>query len=404
MSATPPQPAIPPHVPADLVRTYPLPFGTKVRGDPFEAFDAAVHHGSDIFFATGIGPGGRPAWVVRRAKDLRDVYLDTANFSNVAFSPYATSIGASWKLVPVEIDPPMHARYRLFINPAFSPNAIAKLLEEIRQTAREDVLALRDRGGCEFMADFAYHFPIKVFLKLMGLPLDMAAQFLSWEMDLLHNLDMERLAAATRAVSDYLRAEIADRRRNPREDLISYGVQAEVEGRKLSEDELIGFAFLLFVGGLDTVSANMGLHAAHLARHPEHQRFLRANPDRIPDAVDELMRAYPAVTTFRTCVNEVELKGVKMMPGDKVAMCTTAAGRDPAEYEDPGEVRFDRKPKHVSFGYGPHICLGMHLARREMRIGMEEYLSLWPEFRLEPGHELEFHTGVIQPAALPLVW
>jgi cytochrome P450 len=254
------------------------------------------------------------------------------------------------------------------------------------------------------MADFAYNFPIKVFLELMGLPLQMAPQFLEWETNLLHNHDMAALAGATRSLVEYLGGEIADRRKNPRDDLISYGVQAEIEGRKLTEDELIGFTFLLFIGGLDTVSANMGLHALHLAAHPEHQRFLRANPDRIPDAIEEMMRAYSPVTTFRTCVNEIEFKGVKMMPGDKIAMCTTTAGRDPEEYDNPSEVRLDRKPRHVAFGFGPHLCLGVHLARREMRIAIEEYLALMPDFQVKSGHALEWYTGVIQPVTLPLVW
>ena len=148
----------------------------------------------------------------------------------------------------------------------------------------------------------------------------------------------------------------------------------------------------------------MGLHALHLARTPDDQQLLRAQPDRIPDAIEEMMRAYAPVTTFRTCVNEIEFKGVKMMPGDKIAMCTTLAARDPEGYDAPSEVRLDRKPRHVAFGYGPHLCVGLHLARREMRIALEEFLALVPEFRVEPGHVLEWHMGVIQPVALPLVW
>jgi cytochrome P450 len=404
MSSPVPSVPMPAHVPENLIHPFPFAYGVTTRQDPFNDLADGVHQRPEIFFATNVGPGGTPAWIVRRAKDLREVYFDTKNFTTKDFAPYAMIIGASWSLIPVEIDPPQHALYRAFINPAFTPKAMAKLEDGIRRYAREGILAFRDQGECEFMADFAYNFPIKVFLELMGLPLQMAPQFLEWETNLLHNHDMAALAGATRSLVDYLGREIADRRKNPRDDLITYGVQAEVEGRKLTEDELIGFSFLLFIGGLDTVSANMGLHALHLAKHPEHQRFLRANPDRIPDAIEEMMRAYSPVTTFRTCVKEFEFKGVKMMPGDKIAMCTTTAGRDPEEYDNPSEVRLDRKPRHVAFGFGPHLCLGVHLARREMRIAIEEYLALMPDFQVKSGHALEWHTGIIQPVTLPLVW
>jgi cytochrome P450 len=238
----------------------------------------------------------------------------------------------------------------------------------------------------------------------MGLPDTRMAEFLEWETGLLHSMDLGVMAKSTRQVVDYLREEIEDRRRNPTEDLISYGVQARIDGRALTEDELVGFTFNLFIGGLDTVSTNMGLQFTHLATHADDQALLRAQPEKIADAVEEMMRAYAPVTTFRTCVKETQLKGITFMPGDKIAMSTTLAARDPQEYDRPNEVVLDRRPKHVSFGYGPHLCVGMHLARREMRIAMEEFLRLIPPFHLKPGHKLEYHLGMIQPVSLPLVW
>ncbi|MCC6482136.1 MAG: cytochrome P450, partial [Sphingomonadaceae bacterium] len=195
-----------------------------------------------------------------------------------------------------------------------------------------------------------------------------------------------------------------DRRKAPRDDIISYALGVEVEGRKLNDDELVGFSFNLFIGGLDTVSTNMGLQFLHLARNPQDQQYLRDNPKEIPHAIDEMMRAYAAVTTFRTCTKETEFGGVKMMPGDKVAVHTTLAGRDPEEFPEPGEVRLGRNPRHVSFGFGPHMCVGMHLAKREMRIAIEEFVQRIPQFSVKPGHEVEYHLGMIQPVTLPLVW
>ncbi len=154
----------------------------------------------------------------------------------------------------------------------------------------------------------------------MGLPLSRTRHFLEWEMTLLHHQDVTIIAAATREVVAYLRGEIADRRANPTDDLISYGVQAQIDGRGLTEDELLGFTFNLFLGGLDTISTHIGLQLRHLAEHPPDQAKLRSQPDLIPQAIEEMMRAYAGVTTFRTCKKALNFNGVTMMPGDKIAM------------------------------------------------------------------------------------
>lgn len=399
-----PKPVIPDHVPASLVQPFPFMFGMTTTADPFNDWVPAVHSGPAIFYAPHAYPGASPAWIVRRIDDLRKIYLDTETFSSKDFSPYSKLVGDTWTNLPVEIDPPEHAKYRAFINPLFTPRAMAKLEEKIRTYAVEYIEAFRERGGCEFMEEFAFEFPIKVFLELMDFPLSNTKEFLKWETGLLHAMDFGTIADSTRNVVAFLRDQIEDRRKNPRDDVISYALGVEIDGRKLNEDELLGFAFNLFIGGLDTVSTNMGLQFLHLARNPQHQRLLKAEPDLIPHAIDEMMRAYAAVTTFRTCTKEVVFEGVKMMPGDKVAMSTTIAGRDPEEFPEPAVVRFDRNPRHVSWGFGPHMCVGMHLAKREMRIAIEEFLARVPEFRVQADHVVELHLGMIQPVKLPLVW
>ena len=399
-----PEPTIPDHVPPSLVRPFPYVFGMTTSEDPFGDWAAAVHEGPDIFYAPHAYPGGSPAWVVRRAEDLRKIYLDTDTFSSKDFSPFSKLAGDTWINTPVEIDPPEHAKYRAFINPLFTPKAMAKLDEKIRSYAAEYVESFREKGSCEFMADFAFEFPIKVFLELMDFPLSYTKQFLEWEYGLLHERDMWKIAEATRNVVGFLREQIEDRRKNPRDDIISYALGVEIDGRKLTEDELVGFSFNLFIGGLDTVSTNMGHQFLHLARNPQDQKLLKENPKLIPNAIDEMMRAYAAVTTFRTCTKETEFGGVKMMPGDKVMMSTTLAGRDPEEFPNPEQVSFDRKPRLLSWGFGPHMCVGMHLAKREMRIAIEEFVNRIPEFSVKPDHQIEYHLGMIQPVTLPLVW
>ena len=400
-----PEPTIPDHVPQSLVKRFPFVFGTTTKADPFTEWVPQIHRDDpDIFYAPHAYPGGTPAWVVSRVEHLREIYFDSDTFSSKDFSPYAKLVDESWINTPVEIDPPEHAKYRKALNPLFTPKAVAALDDKIRQYAVDYIEAFRQRGSCEFMGEFAFEFPIKVFLELMDFPLDHTQKFLEWEYGLLHEMDMEKMAAATRNVVGFLREQIEGRRRAPRDDVISYALSVDVEGRKLNEDELVGISFNLFIGGLDTVSTNMGLQFLHLARNHADQSFLRKNPAEIPHAIDELMRAYAPVTTFRTCRKETEFHGVRMMPGDKVMMSTTLAGRDPAEFDDPHEVRFERRPRHLSFGFGPHMCVGMHLARREMRIALEEFLGRIPEFSVKPGHEIEYHLGMIQPVTLPLVW
>jgi cytochrome P450 len=239
----------------------------------------------------------------------------------------------------------------------------------------------------------------------MGLPQERMSQFLEWEHAILRSTTVEPIAAATRQITDYLTEACEERRREPRNDLLTLGVQAEVDGRKLTADELTGFCFNLFIGGLDTVSTNMASHFRHLAERHDHQAHLRANPDRIPDALEELMRAYASVTTSRRCVVETKISGVTIMPGDMVLLPTPLAAHDPEVFLDPDVIDLDRKPRHLSFATGPHVCIGIHLARREMRIAIEEALSILPEFSIEPGAEItSFLGGIIGPRELPLVW
>jgi cytochrome P450 len=399
-----PTSSVPPHVPPELVRSYPFRLGNVTTGDPF-ALVAEIHEGPPIFYCTDVFLGTEPSWIIRRVETLRAVYMDTEHFSNVSLNPFSTLTGEDWLLIPAQLDPPGHASYRSLVSPLFTPRSINALGAKVRLYAEDYIRGFLERGSCEFMSEFAFEFPIKVFLELMGLPLELTAQFLEWEMGLLHALDLDHMTEATRTVVAYLRGVIEERKKEPRDDFVTYGTKAEIEGRKLSDDELLGFCFNLFVGGLDTVSTHMGLQFRYLAEHPGDQAMLRGEADKIPSAVDELMRAYGAVTTFRTCVKETRLEGMTILPGDRVALATTLAGRDPEAFDRPGEVRFDRRPRHVSFGYGPHLCVGMYLARREMQIAMEQFLALVPPFSIEPGAVIRSQLGaMVLPETLPLTW
>jgi cytochrome P450 len=395
---------LPAHVSPDQVRPFPYILGATTTGDPF-SYIAEIHRGPEIFWAERAVNGIDGAWVPRRAADIERVFLDNEHFTIRGFPPFARLVGESWYLVPTELDPPEHGRFRSAFNPQFTPQRMARLEDRIRIYARDYVAGFRNAGGCEFMRDFAFEFPIRVFLELMGLPQERLGEFLAWEHALLHDADLDHIRQAVLDVNAYLREQCADRRLNPRDDLISFGVQVEVDGRRMTDDELTGFCFNLFIGGLDTVSTNLGLIFRHLAERPDHQAALRANPAMIPDAILELMRAYPCILNSRQCIKDTIIGGATVRSGDKVMLPTFLAGRDPERYPEPDEVILNRRPRHLTFGYGVHLCLGMHLARRELRIAIEEFLAGIPEFRVADGAVIESYlASIIQPIALPLSW
>lgn len=397
---------VPAHVPADLVRPYPFLMGAHTLEDPFRTLIPQLHREMpEAYYSLHAYPGFAPAWIFRKARDLNAIYQDNEHFTTKGFSPWAMMIGDSWVQLPVEADPPEHTLYRAVVNPLFQPRKMQALDEQMRQFARSYIAKFKDRGGCEFMSEFAFRFPIAVFLSLMDLPLDRVEEFLAWEMQMLHAPNIETIQKGVLNVKGFLNEVIAERTKNPGDDFISHTLRAEIEGRKLTHDEVFGFCFNLYIGGLDTVSTNMGLHFRHLADNPEHQAILRKDASLLPNAVEELLRFYAAVATFRVCVKPVKVNGVQIMPGDKVAMTTFLANHDPDAYENAQEFRLDRNPRHITFGYGVHRCVGAPLARRELIIAMEEFFKAIPPFSIKPGEQINTALAfMIQPQALPLVW
>jgi cytochrome P450 len=395
---------LPSHISAEMVRPYPLGRGKKTTRHPHDIASQIHRDHPEAFYVPGFFVGSG-AWVFRRAADIRTITLDTDHFSNKDFSPYARLSGGTWTMVPAEQDPPNHALYRAMVNPLFTPKSLSVLEQKLRTCARGYISAFSDRGSCEFMNDFAFKFPIRIFLELMNLPIERIDEFLQWEMTMLRSDDISKIEKAVRNATNYLQEEIELRRNGPGDDFIGYGIKAEIGGRKLTDDELIGFCFNLFIGGLDTVSAHMGHIFRHLAENPGHQAGLRSNREIIPTAIEEFMRAYGSVTTTRRCIKETMINGVTLLPGDRVAVSGPLAGRDPEEYDEPDEVRLNRRPHHLSFGYGPHFCVGMHLARREIRLGLEEFFNLVPEFEIAGNATIVSDLGsVMLPFSLPLIW
>lgn len=376
-----------------------------IHDNPHETIIPAIHAGPAVFYADNVALN-QPGWIVRRAEDLRKIYADTQNYHKSGNTGFARMIGEDWDIIPTELDPPVHTAYRAALNPLYAPSQMMLLDVKVRERARELIARFKHKGECEFVADFAILFPITIFLEMIDLPVERLGQFLEWENQLLRGTDRDIQIASVRAVKAMLMETIAERRKNPGDDLISKTMTLEIEGRKWNDMEVFGHCFNLYLGGLDTVTANLGLQFRHLAENPHDQQTMRANsPAQNVVAVEELLRAYAAVSTQRIVTKEHDLNGCKLLPGDVVSMSTPLAGRDPESYDNPQDVRLDRKPTHVTLGHSLHRCLGQHLARRELQTAIEEFVKAVPQFRVQEGFRVPWHTGnVIQVTELPLRW
>lgn len=404
------RPPIPAHVPAHMVRDYDLlSWTTPGNPDPYDFFES-LHRDARVFYnATSNSlyeahPKG--VWVFTRAEDIRTALQAPDIFSSVGTVPFSSMIGETWPLIPIEQDPPLHSAYRAILNGIFSPQKMKVLESWVRGCAGDLIDKLRAKQECDFVEEFARQFPVAIFMQLMGLPAADADQFNTWEIELLHSQDFARQSAATRAIADYLRALIARRKVEPADDLITLCINAKIEGRPVTDDEIIGMCFLLFIAGLDTVTAALGMQFRFLAMNPEAQARLRADPKLIPNAVEELLRRFSTIVSSRFVTRDVEWAGAQMKAGDRVLFVTMLANLDPAEFDDPMTVNLDRGDiRHVGFLYGPHRCIGSHLARRELIIAMEEWLARVPEIRLGEGPVPQAHAGgVFSLDRLELAW
>jgi cytochrome P450 len=314
-------------------------------------------------------------------------------------------------LIPLQVDPPEHTKYRRLLNPWFVPREISKLEPDIRTAVRDLLDGFAARGSCDFHEEFATPLPSAIFLALMGLPMDDLPQFLQWRDDSIRpDVDpgdfegAQRIRMETaRKISDYFRVAIAERRKTPDGGLLSLIVHATIDGEPLSERELLGMSQLLLLGGLDTVTATLDCMIAFLATHPEHRQQLVDDPGRVPAAVEELLRwLAPVMIVPRSVKQDLEVRGVSLSEGDTVMLAIGAANLDEDEFGE-AAVDFGREPnRHLAFGGGNHLCLGAHLARLELRVALEEIHRRIPDYRIADGAEIHYSPGIRQADHLPL--
>jgi len=325
------------------------------------------------------------------------------------------ALGTQRPMIPQQIDPPAQTRYRKLLDPHFSRRKMAELEPDVRRDANDLIDRFIDAGRCDFDPDFAIPLPCTAFLRLIGLPLEDLRLFLDLKNGIIRphlrsGGDPEEATRirmeSGRQIYEYFERVIDDRTARPRDDLMTRLVHAEIQGERLSREEILDICFLLLLAGLDTVTATLGCNIAYLAENAGQRRRLVEDPSLIPAAVEELLRWETPVTGVpRLVKRDVELGGMTLREGELVTLLVGAADIDAAEFENADRVDFDRaRNRHLAFGGGPHRCLGSHLARMELKVAMEEWHRRIPEYRVAPGETPRYSPGIREVLYLPLVW
>ena len=343
--------------------------------------------------------------MVTTAAAIDEVLHDPARFSS---NPDAVYLGSDTGLIPLQVDPPDHVRYRRMLDPLFTPRKMVQLEDEVAALVNQCIDGFIERGDCDFSEEVAVPVPSGTFLRLMGLPLDRLEEFLRIKDDLIRptgkaaEQDAKRARAAKWVFALYGEALDA-RQRQQADDLTTHFVGLEDAG-ELTRAESLNICHLLFIAGLDTVTDTLECSFAFLGRHPDHRRQLVDDPALVPHAVEELLRfESPVPAIARVATADTELVGCPVHKDDKIGVLLANANLDPAVFADPLTVDFRREAnRHVSFGAGVHRCLGSHLARMELRVVMREWHRRIPEYRIPDGHVLRYSPSLREIRHLPL--
>jgi cytochrome P450 len=394
---------IPDHVPPELVMNVGITESPEFLADPYAFMQRLQETHPPIFYSVGSHGG---AWHFLKHADAFRMLRDAEYFSNEGGTPFPRDPADPFKFIPIEIDPPDHRKYRAILDPIFSPQGIQKLEGTIRQLASDLIDEVADKGGCEFTTAYGRPLPVSIFLDLMGLPQAMRDTFVEWAVGLLHSTSYEGMAAAYAQIVAYLKQAIADKTANPDDRVISRIIQGRIDGRPMDDKEIFGFVCFLFIAGLDTVFATMNNMWLWLAENPDRRKEIIARPDDMNAITEEMLRMWAVTFSGRSLRKDLELRGVRMKAGDKVMSVLPACNYDAEVFANPTVVDFDRTRKPIlSFAGGVHSCMGAHLARLEIRIGLEEWLKRIPDFAVKPGTTIEYRPGgVVGPEHLPLVW
>lgn len=350
-------------------------------------------------------------WIATNGSTVREVYSDPARFSSeVIFLP--KEAGEKYQMVPTRMDPPEHTPYRKALDKGLSLAQIRTVEDKVRAIATDLIKEFKNRGECDFAAEYANVFPVKVFMTLADLPLEDAPRLSRFArmMTRPEGNTPEEMAADLEAGNAgffaYVEPVIKARQGHDGADLISLMVNAEINGQPIEHDKALGLISLLLLGGLDTVVNFLSFMMIHLARHPELAAELRADRLRLMRSAEEMFRRFPVVSEARMVARDQDYKGVALKRGDMILLPTALHGLDEAENPDPWRLDPERRGiSHTTFGGGPHRCAGLHLARMEVIVTLEEWLKHIPDFRLKDGQSPIYHSGIVAAVEnVPLVW
>jgi cytochrome P450 len=372
----------------------------RMDDDVQAAYARALRDAPDIFYT----PRNGGHWVMRRYAPIADLLRDYEHFS--AREMRIPRIPDPPLLLPLMVDPPHSAAYRQAMMPTFSPKGIRALQPKVEAWAARIVGEVAAAGECDFVNDVATPLPISVFMELMGLPLERLREFRALGGSFFKVRDTETLMSISAQIQAILAERIEACRVAPGDDLVSALVAAEVDGRRVTTEEVMAMCFLLFLGGMDTVTNLTSFAFRRLAGDPALQQRLRADPTLIPRFTEESLRFFSVVNPSRLVIRDCDRFGVPMKAGEMVLCLLSEAGRDDRVNPDPHRFDVDREGAvHLSFATGPHLCVGHILARAEIQALTAEWLRQVPSFAVKPGARYGFRMGVVAALeSLPLVW
>jgi hypothetical protein len=349
------------------------------------------------------------AWLPTRYADVAAIAYDTERFSsrsiivgNVRPGRETAPVGAA---PPITSDPPFHHGSRKLLLPAFTKAAVARYEPSTRAYCHGLIDAF-ERSTVDGAEDYAQRIPIRVMADMLGFPPEDELQFATFVKNMLEAADHPPATRQkySRELVAYLNTQIEDHIANPRDDLTTYLLNVEFDGHKLDPSHTAGSLMVLLIAGIDTSWSAIGTSLWHLATTPKDRERLVAEPDLLPTAVEEFLRAYTPVTMARLVKQDMHWHGADMKADDWILLSFPAANRDPAQFDSADEVIIDRQVNHhAAFGLGIHRCLGSHLARMELRVALDVWLERLPTFTIADAAAVTWAVGQVRgPRTLPL--
>lgn len=391
---------VPGHVPADRVFAFNI-YGDPRLTDDVQASYQSLHGDAPEIFYSPLNGGH---WMITRYEHIFAIVKDYEHFS--VREMQIPRIENPPVFIPLSLDPPANLPYRQALMPHFSPKAVSAMEPKLRAFAADFIDEVLARGECDFVHDIAARFPVSVFMELMGMPLDRLRDFRTLADDYFKARTNEEIGALGERIIGLMTELVELRQKEPADDLISKMIEFQVDGRPITLGELQSMLFVMFLGGMDTVTNVASYTYRHLAQDDALQARLAADASLIPRFVEEGIRSFGVINTPRLVVKDCERFGVQFREGDMVLCVLPLGSRDDRRFENSAEFDIDRQAlTHLTFSSGPHLCLGHNLARMEIRILTEEWIKRIPRFSLKPGLRHHSRVGtVIAIESLPIQW